>query len=107
MAALEFVEFGDYLLLRLVDQNAVAHMRRILHAQKVRVATFEVAVFEVRKLPLAFAECVVAVGVLLEQRNGDFLPKSYLLEGVRNQFFCGYLQAIPALVAEQSLDFRP
>ena len=72
----ELLELGDDLFLRLVDQDAVVTLlRRILHAEEVRVVVFQVTVFKVRKLPLALAEGVVALGVLLEERNGDLLPE--------------------------------
>ena len=53
----KLLELGDDIFLRLVDQDAVvALVRRLLRTEEVRVAAFQIAVLQVRKLPLTLAE---------------------------------------------------
>lgn len=103
----EFFELGDNLILRLFKQDTVTPVLRFLEFGKVRVVALQFAVFEMRKLPLAFAESVVALGVFLEQRKGDLLPEMRLLAGIPDKFLRRNLQAIPALVVKQGLNPSP
>jgi hypothetical protein len=100
-SGLELLELGDDLRLGLVDQYAVIGIcRRFLRAEEVRVVGLEIAIFQVRELPVALAEFVVALGVGLEEGDGDLVPKPNLAEGIEGQLFGGYQEPILAL-AEQ------
>jgi hypothetical protein len=102
---LQFFELGGDLLLRLVDQDAVAALfGSFPDAQEVRVVLGEVTILQVRQFPLALAERVVALGVLPEQGDGNLIPQTHFLERIEGQFFSRNLQPVPALIGEQSLD---
>jgi len=60
----------------------------------------EVAVLEVRQLPLPLAEGVVALRVLPEEGQRDLLPQPHSLEGIEGQLFGGDQQAVPALIGQ-------
>src|SRR5215471_8970433 len=65
---LEVFELGNNLLLRSLDPDAVVAIARLLlHAQEVRIVRGQLPILQVRQLPLALAEGVVALGVLLKQ----------------------------------------
>ena len=93
---------GHDILPRLLNENAVSVLAALLaHRGEIRVVSGQIAVFEVRKLPLVLAEGVVALRVLLEQRERDLLPEPDLAEGIEAQLGFRYQYAVPGGVGQQ------